>query len=221
VLSERHCGRFIVDRLVHAALAIVVEPTDTVFAMKTVSIFVAAGAVISAFTLSRPAWAMGPIDVEVAARVGGASDPIKGPGLNPLGFGAGGRAGVSIFGIYAGVSGMYYLGGNNSLVTPPPAGAISIESESSWLYGVEGGYSFKIALLTLRPTVEIGSYTIHTSLSGGGSQDIHNLYVEPGVTALLGFGLLFVGADADIFLTPGLDNSQAAFMANGQVGVKF
>jgi len=188
---------------------------------RATNLLLVAGAFVSSVAFSRPARALGPVDIEAAARVGGTSDPIKGPGLNPLGFGAGGRAGVSIFGIYAGVSGMYYLGGNNSLVTPPPAGAISIESESSWLYGVEGGYSFKIALLTLRPTVEIGSYTIHTSLSGGGSQDIHNLYVEPGVTALLGFGLLFVGADADIFLTPGLDNSKAAFMANGQVGVKF
>jgi hypothetical protein len=123
---------------------------------------------------------------------------------------------------------MYYLGGSTE---SQPSGANAKVSESSWLYGFEGGYSFKIALLTLRPTVEVGSYTIHTSLSGGGSeafdlvglaaQDRHSLYVEPGVTALVGFGLWFVGADADIFLTPGLDNSQAAFMANGQVGVKF
>jgi hypothetical protein len=71
-----------------------------VLAVKTVSIFfVVVCAVLSALTLSCPAWAMGPIDIEAAARVGGASDPING-GL-PLAFGAGGRAGVSIFGIYA------------------------------------------------------------------------------------------------------------------------
>lgn len=191
--------------------------------MKIASIlFFAAVAVISVVTFTRPAWALGPVDIEAAARVGGASSPIKddvnGRG-GALGFGLGGRAGVSIFGIYGGVSAMYYLGGSNteSFPTGPPA----IESESSWLYGFEGGYSFKIQLLTLRPTVQIGSYTLHYSLSGVGSQDIHNLYVEPGVTALIGFGIWFVGADADVFLTPGLDNSRAAFMGNAQVGVKF
>jgi hypothetical protein len=189
--------------------------------------FLAAAAVISVVTFTRPAWALGPVDIEAAARVGGASSPIKddvnGRG-GALGFGLGGRAGVSIFGIYGGVSAMYYLGGSNTESQSPLAGFVPpgpIESESSWLYGFEGGYSFKIQPLTLRPTVQIGSYTLHYSLSDGGSQDIHNLYVEPGVTALLGFGLWFVGADADIFLTPGLDNSRAAFMANAQVGVKF
>jgi hypothetical protein len=87
--------------------------------------------------------------------------------------------------------------------------------------GFEGGYSLKILLVTLRPTVQVGSYTIHTSISGLRTADVHNVYVEPGVTALIGFGLWFVAADANIFLTPGLNNSRAAFVGNGQVGVKF
>jgi len=73
------------------------------------------------------------------------------------------------------------------------------------------------------PTIE-ASQTYQPAVS-----DVHNLYVEPGVAALLGFGLWFVGADVDVFLTPGLSgvqvggagDSKAAFMANGQVGVKF
>jgi hypothetical protein len=69
-------------------------------------------------------------------------------------------------------------------------------------------------LLTLRPTVQVGNYTIHTSVLGGTSPDTHNLFVESGLTALLGFGLWFVGANANVFFTPGLDNSKAAFMGN-------
>ncbi|HEY4015046.1 MAG TPA: hypothetical protein VGM06_17000 [Polyangiaceae bacterium] len=197
--------------------------------MKTTSIlFIALGGLTFAFSFARSAWAVGPVDIEVAARVGGASSPIKDDvngGTGALGFGLGGRAGVSIFGIYGGVSAMYYLGGSNTESVAPSSAVFAppgpIESESGWLYGFEGGYSFRLQILTLRPTVQIGSYTLHYSLSGGGSQDIHNLYVEPGVTALIGFGTWFVGADADVFLTPGMDNSRAAFMGNGQVGVKF
>ncbi len=75
--------------------------------------------------------------------------------------------------------------------------------------------------MTLRPTVQVGNYAIHTSFSGGTGRDTHNLFVESGLTALLGFGLWFVGADANVFFTPGLDNSKAAFMGNVQGGIKF
>jgi hypothetical protein len=203
----------------------VVESADTVELMKSAPIFLAvAGAVVFAVAFSRPAWALGPVDIEAAARVGGGSNPLKDADINVLGFGLGGRAGVSIFGIYGGVSAMYYLGGSTNepvTVNGAPTGESVKTTASSYLYGFEGGYSLKILLLTLRPTVEVGNYTVHVSASGFGSQDMHNVYIEPGVTALLGFGLWFVGADANIFLTPGLDNSKAAFMANGQVGVKF
>lgn len=196
--------------------------------MKITSIlFVVVGCFTFASSVARPARALGPVDIEAAARVGGASSPIKDDvngRTGALGFGLGGRAGVSIFGIYGGVAAMYYLGGSNTESQSPSADFVPpgpIESESSWLYGFEGGYSFKIQLLTLRPTVQIGSYTLHYSLVDGGGQNIHNLYVEPGVTALIGFGLWFVGADANVFLTPGMDKSRAAFMGNVQVGLKF
>lgn len=202
--------------------------------MKGASILLAAAVAGGCtFAFSRPARALGPIDVEAAARVGGATNPIKDSSINPLGFGAGGRAGVSLFGIYAGVSGMYYFGGSQTETIPSssitPSTSVKL-NESSWLFGFEGGYSLKILLLTIRPTVQVGSYTVHASVGGtsiagvavqGSSNDVHNIYVEPGVTALLGFGLWFVGADANVFLTPGLNNSKAAFMGNGQIGVKF
>jgi hypothetical protein len=40
------------------------------------------------------------------------------------------------------------------------------------------------------------------------------------VTALVGFGLWFVGADANLIFLPGLDNSHVAVAFNGQVGIK-
>jgi hypothetical protein len=191
------------------------------------------------FAFSRPARALGPIDIEAAASAGGATSPIRGsainpPGsINPLGVGVGGRAGISLFGIYAGISGMYYFGGSTTETIPSttvtPSTSVKV-SETSWLYGFEAGYNLKILLLTIRPTVQVGPYTLHASVGGttvggvvlsGSSKDYHNIYVEPGVTALLGFGLWFVGADANVFVTPGLSGAKAAFMGNGQIGVKF
>lgn len=188
--------------------------------MNRAIVLLAAAAGVCSVLVARPASAVAPIDVEVGARVGGATNPI-GSGYNILGFGVGGRAGVSASGVYSGLSGMYYFGGGPF---------------SSWLLGFDGGYSFKFYLLTVRPVVGVGSYTIQSKVSPYSIQKmmvstVNNFYVEPGLTALLGFGLVFIGADADVFLTPGLSgqtvsglggsNSKAAFMANGQVGVKF
>jgi hypothetical protein len=181
--------------------------------------FLAAVAIVFAVAFTRTAWALGPVDIEVAARVGGASNPIKDDPINILGFGFGGRAGVSILGIYGGVSAMYYLGGSVTEGSPATGGSIKT-SVTSYLYGFDGGYGLKIWLLTLRATVGVGNYTIHASVSGQ-TGDVHNVYVEPGITGLLGFGLWFVGADVNVFLTPGLAGSKAAFMGNGQVGIKF
>ena len=46
----------------------------------------------------------------IGAKVGGATNPLASPAPNPLGLGLGGRAGVSFFGIYAGVNALYYVG---------------------------------------------------------------------------------------------------------------
>ena len=61
------------------------------------------------------------------------------------------------------------------------------------------------------------------ALSGAPSANgnTSDLYVEPGVTGLIGLGLWYVGADANILFFPGLDNSKAALSIHGQIGVKF
>jgi hypothetical protein len=64
--------------------------------------------------------------------------------------------------------------------------------------------------------------TIQTH-SGSGE---HNLYFEPGVTALVPLGTFFVGADANLFVLPHIadesgDKPQTAFTVHGQVGVHF
>jgi hypothetical protein len=191
--------------------------------MKCASILLcAACAGACTLAVSRSARALGPVDIEIASRVGGGTSPIKDDPINILGFGLGGRAGASILGIYGGVSGAYYFGGGLSPGTPLSNGGISRKTTvSSWLYGIQGGYSFSILALTLRPSVEVGNYVIHATLAGFPTENFSNVYIEPGVTALVGIGMWFLGADANVFLTPGLDGSQAAFVGDGQVGIKF
>lgn len=155
------------------------------------------------------------LDIEVAARFGGAAT-VESPSSTAFGVGVGGRAGLSVFGFYGGVSGTYYLGGDGPGNSP------------SWLFGFEGGYSFEShplsvrpVVLTVRPVVGVGSYTIATQELLEINHPVHYLYVEPGVVVLAAVNHWFVGADADFFLTPGQGDPSAAFMVNGQVGVKF
>ena len=65
----------------------------------------------------------------------------------------------------------------------------------------------------------------------GSLQSTSGLYLEPGVTGLVSFGLVFLGVDANLALflnrssiTPGGSSSSSvadAFTLHGQVGVKF
>jgi hypothetical protein len=187
--------------------------------MRGSSIFFLVAAACGVFGIESPAYALGPIDVEIGARGGYGSNPFKNDSVNPLGGGIGARAGVAFFNIYAGASLMYYFGG--SVTVPNPlTGATEKDSQTSFLYGLELGYNFKILFLTLRPQVGVGSYTVHDSLNGA-SQDTHNVYIEPRATALINIGLFYFGADVGVLLTPGLTDSQAAFLVNGQAGIKF
>jgi hypothetical protein len=183
--------------------------------------FLASAAALFTLSVTLTASALGPVDVEIAAKVGGGTNPLsevtylnppaKQP--NPLGFGLGARAGVSILGFYGGLSFMDYLGTSQ-------VGQGVTESLKSVLYGVEVGYNIGVPLLTLRPQLGIGKYTQSESLSGT-SDSTSNLYLEPGVTGLLSFGMWIVGADANVLFLPGLSGSQPAFTAHGQVGIKF
>ncbi len=188
-------------------------------------LFAAVAAGAGTIALSCPAYALGPVDLEVGARVGYGSNNQKGSGeINPLGVGLGARAGVSFFNIYGGAQVMYYFGGSQTELVGIDAMGNPVSAkvtETSLLYGFEGGYNFSFALLTIRPTLGIGNYTAHLNVSGGGSSDVHNVYVEPRATALIGLGLWYLGADVGLLVTPGLDGSQPAVLVNGQVGLKF
>jgi hypothetical protein len=189
---------------------------------------------------ARLAYAWGPasvpVGVEVATRVGGATSPTGPP--NPFGFEAGGRAGLSVAHFYTGLSFMWSLGStaNSSCIGPalvacsPSAGTISASAHSI-RYGVEAGYDITLwKRLSLRPEVGLGKASFRqtspvqivldgmlSSLDASASK----LYAEPGITGLLGFGHLFMGADAGAIVLPTLQHSSAALEAHGQVGLRF
>ena len=176
------------------------------------------------FSSSNDAKALGPVDVEIAARAGLGSNPTDGT-INPLGFGLGARGGVSIIGIYGGLSIIDYFGGSDSGV-----------SAHALLYGLEGGYGIKLLdLITLRLTLGLGNAAFSTSGNVAGvdiSQSKSYLYLEPGVTGLISLGSLFVGADLNALIFPSVDTidrttlaqttkAETAVTAHAQVGFKF
>jgi hypothetical protein len=172
----------------------------------------------------RDAHALGPVDVEVGARVGVGTNPDSN-GPNPFGFGIGGRAGVSIFHIYGGLSAIHYFGSSADVGGPGVAGTLINTSAtySSTLLGVEAGYSITaIPHLTLRPQLGIGN----ASFSFGDLSESH-LYLEPGVVGLVTLGLVYVGADLNLLAVPGIDQgggdtkTYTAFTIHGQIGIQF
>jgi hypothetical protein len=196
--------------------------------MKSARLLVAAALAAAATTSSIPrdAHALGPVDLELGAKAGGGTNPF-GSAPNPLGFGIGGRGGLSFFGLYAGVDVMYYVGGSTKIEPPGPGGTGAISfTEHTLMYGGDLGYNFKIALLTLRPLLGIGNFTVSHS-GDGTSGNASNLYLEPGLTALVTLGIMYVGADANILVLPGISQpdggskTETAFTLHGQVGVVF
>jgi hypothetical protein len=106
--------------------------------MKTFAFAVAvSSAVLVTFVGARPAHALGPIDLEIAAKAG--------YGSNDFGFGFGGRAGISFFGFYGGLSAVDYLGKSVDDVTT-----------HTLLLGGELGFGIKISRLTIRPLLGLG-----------------------------------------------------------------
>jgi hypothetical protein len=199
--------------------------------MKSVSIFVAALAFgAGTLAMSREAHALGPIGVEVGAKVGVATNPAGDQNgvsqSTPLGFGVGARGGVDILGFYGGVNFMYYLGSSQDITAAGETASVSVHTV---MYGLELGYGITLLdLLTIRPQIGFGNATFSGSGSASGAVtgDVSvpsksNLYLEPGVTGLVGLGLWYVGADANVLFFPGLDNSKAALSIHGQIGIKF
>ena len=171
-------------------------------------------------TSSKEAHALGPLDLEVGAKVGVGTNPVSNSPINPLGLGIGGRAGVTLLGFYGGLNIVDYLGGSLG-----PVSASALE------YGLELGYTIKFLMLRVRPQVGFGNITFNGSDSASPipvpSQS--SFYLEPGLTALATFGILFVGADANaLIVTSGPSNSlgsttstDVGFTLHGQVGLTF
>jgi hypothetical protein len=194
--------------------------------MKTLAVtFASVAAAVAALSYSGTAHALGPLDIEIAARVGYATNPSSSDfSTNPYGFGLGGRAGVSIFGIYGGISGIYYLGGSETVLGT----SVSLHTA---MEGFEAGYTLPIPFVKIRPLVGIGNSTI-TGSGGGVSQSSSNLYLEPGVLVFVPIGILTVGADINALILPSVDtgfnsngsNTTKAYVSpsfHAQVGVRF
>jgi hypothetical protein len=173
--------------------------------------------------------ALGPLDVEVGARGGMASNPIGGGFPNPLGAGAGARAGVSVLGFYAGVTAEYYFGqggqsGRSGPITPPPPpmsvtiiyGSMSVQS---LLLGGELGFGVKLGrFVLLRAQLGFGDDMIIATGEVYESfccvtaplvfyRPVYNdnafyFYLEPGITALAEFNWLYAGVDVGALLLP-------------------
>ena len=169
--------------------------------------------------------ALGPLDIELGARVGAATNPNSNT-PTPFGVGVGGRAGVSIYHLYAGISAIHYFGSSADVSGPAtPAGTFGTVSVdySSTLIGGELGYSITgIPLLTLRPQIGIGN----ASFSFGDASQSH-LYLEPGLLAMIRIGIVYVGADANILVIPSVDQglndtkTYTSLTVHGQIGLVF
>lgn len=185
---------------------------------------------------STEAKAVGPVGVELGAKLGYATNP-NGDQPNPLGVGAGVRGGLELFHkLYVGGNVMYYFGSTEDT----PLGATSSNTSVSThtlLLGLDVGYSLKISELTIRPQLGFGDASI-TSLEpfagtvNNPATNVANfsvtkqrLYLEPGIVALVQLGPIFVGADVNLLVIPDgeLDNGNAfaSFAFGGQAGLKF
>jgi len=168
------------------------------------------------------------VGFEVAAKGG----VLAGNGTTEPGVGA--RGGVLLRNLYLGFGLVYYF---SSHTEPLPGtsgtgggfgqaggtGPVTIDGHTL-LYGVEVGYDVvHLPLFSLRPQVGLGVDADGSSCSGnstcGGSSST-NLYVEPGVTALLVLGnRLLVGADLSAVVVPENGQVFTALAAHGQAGV--
>ena len=188
-------------------------------------------------SLPATAHALGPVDLEIGAKAGGGTNPGGTGGANPLSFGVGARAGASLFGWYAGLTFVDYLGRTQTDCGPGFGGPCETIAGHSLAYGVELGYGYRLGRVTLRPQVGVGDLEIHQTVSPGGrniAPGTDDLYFEPGLVVLVALGFVYVGADANLMLLPfGPSNAfdsatgkpatavDPVFTAHGQVGVRF
>lgn len=191
---------------------------------------------------SRDAYALGPVDVEIAARGTYGTSP-GGDAANPLGFGVGARAGASLLGFYAGADFAYYFGNGSARYSEPGFSEYSA-TERSVKIGGEVGYGVRLAFLTVRPRVGLGDlivsststlvsscrYCSVTGAPGLPSSSADDFYIEGAVTALVPIDRYFLGADVELLVIPNplngfngpcCDAVQTAFTFGGQAGIRF
>jgi hypothetical protein len=173
---------------------------------------------VAIVVFSAQADALGPVDIEIGARAGIATKPF-----GPLGFGIGGRGGVSFQGLYAGIDVIDYLGatGPCGSCSSPPGQTVN-QSRGALLYGLEAGYGFKFSLVTIRPQLGMGTLRLSSAYGDptpGASTVSNSFYLEPGVVGLVSLGALFVGADVGALVVP--TRPDFALTVHGQIGVTF
>jgi hypothetical protein len=174
---------------------------------------VALGAAAAFITLlaARDGLALGPFEMELAGKAGLAT--------NDYGFGGGGRAGITVFGVYGGFNIVDYPG---SIVGCPGQSTSQVLT-----YGGEVGYGIKIAFLTIRPLVGFGdwSYTPNGPCQSYGQGPFpfvptNSFYLQPGGTLLVNLRFVIFGADASA-LVPTSSTSSSAFVISAELGVRF
>ncbi len=200
--------------------------------LKAISCAAVAGMTLS---ISHDSEALGPLQAEAAAVVGGGTSPSSsGAAPNPLGFELGVRAGASISRVYLGLSFVYGFGGTDTVpcpgAPPSPCAVNSVTvSDHSARFGLDVGYDVVVLNgFTVRPELGLGDALFSSTQSPESTgqfafpiAETHNFYLEPGVAVLVPLGLLLVGADANALWTPGLKIATAALTAHAQVGVRF
>jgi|HubBroStandDraft_2_1064218.scaffolds.fasta_scaffold07085_4 hypothetical protein len=172
-----------------------------------------------------------PLEALFGAKTGIGTNLSGGP-ADLLGFAVGGTGGLSIYRFYAGVDIMHFFGGSAT------EGGVTY-SASAWMGGVDLGYGFTIAMVTIRPQLGTGDLLVNStrlapscvdcaaSFLSKATAGVHNLYFEPGVAVLLAIGeSAFVGVDANLFVLPHIvdesgDAPQTAVTFHAQVGVHF
>jgi hypothetical protein len=181
--------------------------------------------------IPREAFAVSPLDIEIAVKVGAGTAPSNSPiyEANALGFGLGGRIGLAISGLYGGVSIVNYFGGTEIL---PRTGLASMQS---WAYGFEGGYGIKpIEALTLRALIGIGG--AHEVVYLGGRPATYmgprtntvtdTLYIEPGIAGFVSPSSSgwFLGVDINVLVLPDWSagtRTDVSLTVHGQIGYRF
>jgi hypothetical protein len=168
------------------------------------------------------AHALGPVDIEIAAKSGVATSPFS-TDPTPFGLGIGGRAGIAFLGAYVGASAIYYFGSSRVINA---GSAVEFESRS-FAYGVEAGYGVKLFdRVTLRPQLGFGSYTLGASF---GDQSVNTgcLYLEPAIVGFVRFNPVLVGLDVGVLVLPGfepyqvLGSSYSSVSVHAEFGVMF